>query len=248
MNTNSFARFAPTVLALIAGLCGCSQKAPVIQYQHPTFCDTSVKTIAVLPFRVSTDSPYSGTEFAQMVADALKKTGRYNKVYGPAELPFTPPEQYPLSVSTQPSEDQMSRLVEMPDVQAYVTGSADFYAGRMNQRRLHWPRYPERSDSLYLGTYYGVDPYYERDYTQEVVTVAVNLWMISIDDGSTKWQSPAPLVASTAYSDWLARSPTGLYDEPTGRALAMVRAELAPPCPPAPASRPQSCPQAGSSR
>jgi hypothetical protein len=241
------ARLSPILmsLAFMAG-CSCGHQATVATQPppRPAFAGGGVKVIAVLPFHASTDSPYCGTEFAQMLADALKKTGKY-KVYGPSELPYAPAELYPRTDLLGPSEHELAALRTLKDVDAYVTGTADFYAGQLEQRREHAPRYPESRQSLYTATSDGIDPYYEREYLNEVATVAVSASVVSIADGRTIWSSPTPVVATTAYCGWCVRSPTGLYEKPTDKALQMIAMELAPP--PAANTTPATCPAAEAS-
>jgi hypothetical protein len=184
--------------------------------------------IAVLPFHASTDSPYSGAEFAQMVADALKKTGKY-KVYGPRDLPYTPAEMYPRTDLLGPTQRELAALRTLHDIDAYVTGTTDFYAGQLKQRPNHSTRYPESRDIIYTATSDGIDPYYEREYLSEVATVAVTARVVSIADGRTLWATPSPVVAVTPYCGWCQRSPVGLYEKPTDKALQTITMELAPP-------------------
>jgi hypothetical protein len=229
MLKNFLVMLAPVVLSL-AFVAGCSCQAPAAvtpQPPRPAFTGNGVKVIAVLPFHASTDSPYSGTEFAQMVADALKTTGKY-KVYGPSELPFTPSEFYPRTDRLQPTDRELAQLRTLKDVDAYVTGTIDFHAGQLRDRREHAPRYPQSRQALYTATSDGIAPYYEREYLNEVVTVAVSASVVSLVDGRNIWSSPSPVLATTAYCGWGVRSPVGLYEQPTDKALQMITMELAP--------------------
>ncbi len=223
-------------LALVCGCCNQPAKtAAPPPPPRPAFSGSGIKTIAVLPFHASTDSPYTGTELAQMVADAIKQTGKY-KVYGPNELPYTPPEFYPRTDYLAPTPRELAALRTIKGLDAYVTGTADFYAGQLRDRREHAPRYPESRDALYTATSDGIDPYYEREYLNEVATVALSAKVVSLSDGRKLWSTPAPAVVTTAYCGWCVRSPVGLYQAPTDKALQMLTLELA--LPPAKAQTP----------
>jgi len=187
-------RFAVLALwvAIAPALSGCDKK--IVVYQVPSFWNSDLKTIAVVPFRNNSTGKDAGSIVADRLANALIANGTY-KVYNRNDLKALMDEQ-DLKLALGGDASQMaSAFKKAGNVQAILTGSVSTYAATSRSQRKQIPQY------YYVKGVQRFGGYKTFTHTRNEANVATNATLISVSTG-TAYHS-----ASARWTAWAEGSP-----------------------------------------
>lgn len=171
------------LLALMAGVGGCSQKIVITQY--PTFYTKALQSMAVTPFTNQTGARKAGDIIADKLAAGLAANGAY-KVYNRNHLRTLMDESDLGLALGGDTSAAAAAFKKHTNVTAILTGSVTTYSGTTRSERRKKPVYAYRSDgSMYVS---GYTPYV---FTRNDATVSVTATLIRVSDGGTIHATPA---------------------------------------------------------
>lgn len=187
------------VMLLICVAGGCSQKITIMQY--PEFYSEDLKTIAVVPFRNTTNIKSAGDTVAEQLARSLAGTGTY-QVFSRYDLKTLLDEQ-DLQIALSGNESQTAKMFSKTGkVQALLAGTVTACSWSTRNEPKRDPIYAyDRQGNQYVSGYRN----WTQTHNEATVVVTAALLRVSDGSGSTIHATPSPVQAtvsadSTSYS------------------------------------------------
>jgi hypothetical protein len=176
------------LICLIAA--GCSQKITITQY--PEFYSEDLKTVAVVPFRNTTNIKTAGDTIAEQFARSLAGTQTY-QVFSRYDLKTVLDEQDLRLALGGDATEAAKAMGKSGKVQALITGAVTAYSWSTRNEPKRDPVYSyDNKGNQYISGY--------RDWVQthNEATVAVTAAMLKVSDGSgsTIHATPNPAQAT----------------------------------------------------
>lgn len=169
-------------LVLAALICamavvGCGKKITISRY--PAFYNTSLKTVAIVPFRNSSGVQEAGLTISDSLATAMMANGTY-KVYNRNDLKTLMDERDLQVAMGSDTAAAAAKFRKLGTVQAILTGTVTTYATTTRSEHRREPRYAydNNGNPIFMG-------YNEYDLTTNEANVVVTAALISVADGST---------------------------------------------------------------